>query len=107
MCSATISGISQEDAGNWRCVLVDSEQFTSVSRVTELEVGAEAIVSWVGVGSRLNLEEEENMELECESIGGYPEPVITMEGSDNLDIGRQVLFFLTWGLHKLFFKMPG
>lgn len=56
----------------------------------ELEVGQEAEVAWVGLGSQISLAEEETAELECVSTGGYPEPVITMEGSDNLDVGRPV-----------------
>ena len=45
-CSATISGLAAEDAGDYRCILMDARQFSPVSRTISLEVGRPAVVAW-------------------------------------------------------------
>ena len=39
----------------------------------------------------LAVAEEEVVEVVCEAVGGYPEPQLTVEGSNNIRPGRQVL----------------
>lgn len=94
-----------EDAGQWRCVLVDNTQFKSVSRITDLEIGKEAEVSWVGVRNQLSVPENVAEELVCQSVGGYPEPQLTVEGTDNIRPGRPVspiFFYLNFSLNYKF-----
>ena len=89
-CRAVISGVTMEDAGQWRCVMVDNTQFKSVSRTIDLDVGKEAQVAWLGARNQISVVERESTELVCQSLGGYPEPQLTVEGSENVRPGRPV-----------------
>ena len=51
------------------------------------------MVAWTNYGGRFSLEEEEDVELVCEAVGGYPEPQFAVEGPESLESGKQVLLY--------------
>lgn len=92
-CSATITNVSPEDAGLWRCMLADQTDYATVSRTLDLGVGVAGVLGWAGSlrqGGRLAVKEQEEVEVGCQSLASYPASTIVIEGSDSLTRGRDI-----------------
>jgi len=85
-CTLTINGaVSEEDAGDYRCTLADSEDIQTVSKSMQILVGVESLPEWVDMsGSTLQVTENEEIEFGCLAPLGYPVPDISVEGPGNL-----------------------
>ena len=70
-----------------RCALADREEMFTVTRDMEVEVGSQAVISWVDMPGSVT--EEEETEFGCEAAGGYPAPVIEITGPASLRLGRE------------------
>jgi hypothetical protein len=74
-------------------MLADQTDYATVSRTLELGVGVAGVLGWADSslrGGRLAVKEQEEVELNCESLGSYPPSTILIQGSDSLTRGREV-----------------
>ena len=70
-----------------RCVLADREEIATVSRSMEVEVGTAAVLSWVELPASVT--ENEETEIICSAVGGYPAPVLEISGPGSLRRGSE------------------
>ena len=70
-----------------RCALADREEMFTVTRDLDIQVGTQAVLSWVDLPTSVT--EDEQTEFGCEARGGHPPPLIEITGPASLRRGTE------------------
>ena len=90
-CGVTVSNVSSQDWGGWRCLVQEGDQFTSDRREVELQVGRKAGIELEYIKDyRIDNSKEyndservivvtegENIDITCSARHAYPRPSFT------------------------------
>merc|ERR1712106_685032 len=102
-CSMTISTVTVEDIGSYRCVLMD-RSIQRVATTMDMTVGIKASLSWASMTNNKEIRREktrksttvvtsgENLMMACRANDGYPESELTLSSSATLDLMEKEVF---------------
>ena len=89
-CELEVGSVGPEDAGDYSCILADSEDVVTVTRRMFLNVGIGARVSWLQ-GSVYQYVAGEEVSLSCVASEGNPRPslVVSSDSFGLTEVGRE------------------